>query len=143
MQHVLKKLDHPSDIIPYLALLAESIRSELSDQKVEVHRHAAEILGALAKKVGLQSEAHFRFLYEILEDSQSSESLRLGAAHGLAEVVCSLNILSPNFLLEWNARMLDRVERSGCLLVRNGYLSLFLFVPYIKQKRLDFTYYLQ
>ena len=70
----------PRDIIPYMPILIDGLKSSLSDPLSEVRCYAAKAIGKISEKIGKNNtEKFFIFIKELLE-SQLSTAIERGGA---------------------------------------------------------------
>jgi hypothetical protein len=69
------------DILPYMKILINGIRTALGDSSTEVRLYASKAAGKIAEKIGQEStNNYFRFIHEILESAAATSIERSGAA---------------------------------------------------------------
>ncbi|ODV90703.1 hypothetical protein CANCADRAFT_51022 [Tortispora caseinolytica NRRL Y-17796] len=118
-------LTDPHDLIPYLHDLISDLQSVIVDPVPATRATASRALGSLAEKFGEEQIPQLiPQLLGILQNS-NSQTDRLGAAQGLAEVVYGLGVGKLDEILPSVLQSTTSPDPN----VRDGFASLLIFFP--------------
>jgi hypothetical protein len=124
---------NPVDIYQYIDIILPSLKTALFDAIPECRNATAKAIGALTKNLGVT------YLSEILEwikiylESDSETVQKSGAAQAYAEI---LESFGETFIDRQLPSIISKVQE-GNNIVKEGYLSIFVFLPGCLQERFE------
>ena len=127
--HVIGSLQHiisnNNDLIQYSDIIIPNLKSALFDSNPDCRNAIAKAIGALTQSLGPSYlENMLNYIIKFLENPSDTVQ-RSGAAQAYAEIIISFG---ENYLDKALTRLISKIQE-GNHIVKEGYLSIFVFLP--------------
>ena len=131
ISHLIKD---PKDLSPYLDTLVNALKISVCDPIGDVRNISAKAFGALALKLGEEKSFKLiRTLKGILENPDSKNNEKAGAAQAYSEVICALGI---NYFERFKDYFLSKTLDARQYM-KESYIGLFIYLPAILEEKFE------
>ena len=114
-----------NDLIQYMDIIVPDIKIALFDSDPNCRNEISKAVGALTKSLGPTYLTEMIKWLEGFLESESDMVHRSGAAQGYAEIIVSFE---ESFIDKYLMKLINKIQE-GDHIVKEGYLSVFVFLP--------------
>ena len=114
-----------NDLIQYMDIIVPDLKIALFDSDPNCRNEISKAVGALTKSLGPKYLTEMMKWLEGFLESESDMVHRSGAAQGYAEILVSFE---ESFIDKYLMKLINKIQE-GDHVVKEGYLSVFVFLP--------------